>query len=293
MLADVNFGATFGLISKYFTSVSANAATAGSLRLAHADTIDWRNNANSGNLALGVNSSDQLTYQGAVIPAGGASFVASITGTANETIASSATGAVTLSLPQPIASTSTPAFAGVTATGGILLGASDSSAGSITMFANGSANVFTIQSPVILHNSTWIMPTTEGAANQVLTVISTGGGTSQLGYSTPLVTAVGNLTDAGTDGITVTGGTGAVVGSGTSFAQHVADSTHNGYLSSTDWSTFNGKGTVTSVSGTTNQINSTGHDARFIVSLGGVSPWLANGSREFIGHWFPNIRYHR
>lgn len=51
----------------------------------------------------------------------------------------------------------------------------------------------------------------------------------------------GNLTDAGTDGITVTGGTGAVLGSGTSIAQHVSDSTHNGYLSSTDWSTFNSK----------------------------------------------------
>lgn len=52
---------------------------------------------------------------------------------------------------------------------------------------------------------------------------------------------LGNLTDAGTDGITVTGGTGAIVGSGTSIAQHVADTTHNGYLSSTDWNTFNGK----------------------------------------------------
>lgn len=52
--------------------------------------------------------------------------------------------------------------------------------------------------------------------------------------------SLGNLTDAGTDGIVVTGGTGAVVGS-VSLAQHVADSTHNGYLSSTDWSTFNNK----------------------------------------------------
>lgn len=52
---------------------------------------------------------------------------------------------------------------------------------------------------------------------------------------------IGNLTDAGTDGITVTGGTGAIIGSGTSLAQHVADASHNGYLSSTDWSTFNGK----------------------------------------------------
>lgn len=55
---------------------------------------------------------------------------------------------------------------------------------------------------------------------------------------------IGNLTDAGTDGIIVTGGIGAVLGAGTSLAQHVADSTHNGYLSSTDWTTFNSKQTA-------------------------------------------------
>jgi hypothetical protein len=53
--------------------------------------------------------------------------------------------------------------------------------------------------------------------------------------------AIGNLTDAGTDGIVITGGIGAVLGTGTSIAQHVADTTHNGYLSSTDWTTFNAK----------------------------------------------------
>lgn len=52
---------------------------------------------------------------------------------------------------------------------------------------------------------------------------------------------LGNLTDAGTDGIVVTNGSGSVIGSGTSLAQHVSDTTHNGYLSSTDWNTFNGK----------------------------------------------------
>lgn len=49
---------------------------------------------------------------------------------------------------------------------------------------------------------------------------------------------IGNLTDVGTDGIVVTGGTGAVIGAGVAIAQHVADATHNGYLSSTDWNTF-------------------------------------------------------
>jgi hypothetical protein len=51
----------------------------------------------------------------------------------------------------------------------------------------------------------------------------------------------GNLTDAGTDGITVTGGTGAVIGSGASIAQAGASASQNGYLASTDWNTFNGK----------------------------------------------------
>ncbi len=61
------------------------------------------------------------------------------------------------------------------------------------------------------------------------------------------VTALGNFTDAGTDGITVTGGTGAVI-TNASIAQHVADTTHAGYLSSADWNTFHGAtGTVTSV----------------------------------------------
>ena len=67
LTADVNFGLNFGLIAKYFTSATVNPATAGTLRLAKTDTIDWRNNANSANLALGINGSDQLTYQGAVV----------------------------------------------------------------------------------------------------------------------------------------------------------------------------------------------------------------------------------
>lgn len=55
------------------------------------------------------------------------------------------------------------------------------------------------------------------------------------------ITGVGNLTDPGTDGIVVTGGVGAIVGSGTQLAQHVADASHNGYLDAADWNTFNNK----------------------------------------------------
>ena len=52
---------------------------------------------------------------------------------------------------------------------------------------------------------------------------------------------IGNLTDAGTDGITIGNGVGAVIGSGTTISQHVADATHNGYLLNTDWVAFNAK----------------------------------------------------
>lgn len=76
-----------------------------------------------------------------------------------------------------------------------------------------------------------------------ITGILQGDGTSITAATT------GNLTDAGTDGIVITSGTGAVLGAGTSIAQQKADGTHNGYLSSGDWTTFNnkGSGTVTSV----------------------------------------------
>ena len=53
---------------------------------------------------------------------------------------------------------------------------------------------------------------------------------------------IGNITDLGTDGISITGGTGAIIGTGVTISQQVASATQNGYLSSADWTTFNGKG---------------------------------------------------
>lgn len=62
---------------------------------------------------------------------------------------------------------------------------------------------------------------------------------------------IGNLTNTGSAGITITNGTGAVIGSGTQVSQQAADATHNGYLTSTDWNTFNsgaGSGANTALS---------------------------------------------
>jgi hypothetical protein len=53
------------------------------------------------------------------------------------------------------------------------------------------------------------------------------------------VITLGNLTNASSDGITITGGTNAVNGTGVEIFQQVSNATQNGYLSSTDWVTFN------------------------------------------------------
>jgi len=59
----------------------------------------------------------------------------------------------------------------------------------------------------------------------------------------------GNLTEATSSVLTISGGTNAVIGSGTSIQVAQASGSTNGYLSSTDWTTFNSK-QATLVSGT-------------------------------------------
>lgn len=116
LTADANFGASFGLVSAYFDSRSANIATSGTLRLASADPgVAFRNNANSGNLVLTTDASDNLLYNGHIISATSVGPVTSITGTTNQIIASSPTGAITLSLPQNIATSSAVTFGSVEA----------------------------------------------------------------------------------------------------------------------------------------------------------------------------------
>lgn len=67
---DVNFGDSFGLLAKYFSTADANPASAGHVRLANTNTIRWRNFLNNGNLALSVDSSDNLVFNGVVVPTG-------------------------------------------------------------------------------------------------------------------------------------------------------------------------------------------------------------------------------
>lgn len=52
------------------TLARTGAATTGALNFSHSQTAGWRNNANSADLLLGVNTSDQLTFNGSVVGAG-------------------------------------------------------------------------------------------------------------------------------------------------------------------------------------------------------------------------------
>lgn len=121
LLANVNFGPTFGLLSDHFQTRASNPASTGLLRLTNTDSIAWRNTAHSGDLLLAINGFDQLTFNGAIISTSAAA-VTGIIGTANQVLANGTsgslqTGNITLTTPQDIAPASSPAFAGLTLTG--------------------------------------------------------------------------------------------------------------------------------------------------------------------------------
>jgi hypothetical protein len=90
LTAETDFGASFGLKSAYYKSQTANLASAGVMRLANADSIAWRNAANSADLALTVNSSNQLTFAGN--PITGSSAL-----TANRAVVTGASGVLAVS----------------------------------------------------------------------------------------------------------------------------------------------------------------------------------------------------
>lgn len=101
----------------------------------------------------------------------------------------------------------------------------------------------------------------------------------------------GNLTEATSAVLTISSGTGAVIGSGTSIEVKQSSGSQSGYLSSTDWTTFNGKqaqlnGTgFVKVSGTTVSYDNSTYLTAALTSLGtsgngqtGATQTLATGT---------------
>jgi hypothetical protein len=110
----------------------------------------------------------------------------------------------------------------------------------------------------------------------VRALISASGAVSYNNTTGVISLTSGNLTEATSSVLTITGGTGAVLGSGTSIQVKQATTSVSGFLSSTDWTTFNNK--ANALSGTTNYV------AKFTSSTGiGNSQIFDNGTTVGIG----------
>jgi hypothetical protein len=141
--------------------------------------------------------------------------VASITGTANQVTASASTGAVTLSLPQSIATSSTPQFAGLTIAGAGAVSIGSTTAGTMNNVAIGATTASTIKvtgmtvgyasvatTPYTASDSTMIIGTRSGAAAITLP-------TNTAGRMLVVKDEQGN---AGTSNITITPASGTIDG---------------------------------------------------------------------------------
>lgn len=74
--AETDFGASFGLKSLHYKSRTADVAATGILRLANnSDSVSWRNAANSADLALAVNASNQIIFNGTPLATSGGGTV--------------------------------------------------------------------------------------------------------------------------------------------------------------------------------------------------------------------------
>lgn len=71
--APLDFGAGNGISALSYSSRTVNPATTGNIRLAKTDSIVFRNNANSANLALSISGTDALLFNGTPISGGGGS----------------------------------------------------------------------------------------------------------------------------------------------------------------------------------------------------------------------------
>lgn len=64
---DLSFGTSYGLKVQYLKSQASNPASTGIVRLGNAEALSWRNAGNSADLALSVNSSNILQFNGSSV----------------------------------------------------------------------------------------------------------------------------------------------------------------------------------------------------------------------------------
>ena len=72
---DLSFGVSYGLKTAYIKSQAVNPSGSGILRLGSAESVAWRNTANSADLSLAINGSDRLQFGGVVLATAGVASI--------------------------------------------------------------------------------------------------------------------------------------------------------------------------------------------------------------------------
>lgn len=186
-----------GASANYFSSYASNPATAGVLRLATGDGIDWRNFANSGNVALAKNASDQLTYAGTAV----LSNAGVLLSTGFPTLSGDVTtpGA---SLATTVAKIAGTTVSGTTGSGNVVFSAGPTLSGTVNLSGlTASQAVFTDASKNLVSNAI------SGSGNVVMSSSPT--------ITTPTIASIlsgtGTFTPNTTGTITVPNGTDTLV----------------------------------------------------------------------------------
>ena len=174
----------------------------------------------------------------------GGSGVTSITGTANQVIASASTGAITLSLPQNINAGASPTFAGITLSGLSTPGIVINNGSGVLATTTGIGFVKIFGGTISYDNSTYLTTAAASAAYQPIITLTTTGASGAASFASNTLN-IPAYTLAGLGGITLSAlsassplsynsGTGA-------FAIQVANTSQAGYLTASDWNNFNTK----------------------------------------------------
>jgi hypothetical protein len=109
-------------------------------------------------------------------------------------------------------------------------------------------------------------PVTKGSLTSTDITVTNGTG-SVIGSGTSMAIVKSNLTESTSSVLTITGGSNSVLGSGTSVQVKLAGTSQSGYLSSTDWNTFNNKYSALPTQ--------TGNSGKFLTTNGSSESWGA------------------
>ena len=239
---------TAGTYTKVTTNVQGQVIGASTLSASDIPGLD-ANKITSG--VLGVSNGGTGVNSTATYPTSGVIVTRDATETiTNKTLSAAAiNGASSISGSTTIDTTGTVNAGATTIAGNVTIIGNSATANKLLLNDKGSANSVALKAPDTLASSlTLELPSNNGSSGQVLS--TNGSGT--LSWVSAAVGSVTNVT--GTAPIAVATGTSTPV-----ISMSQANGTTNGYLTSSDWNTFNGKQSAGSyLTGLTGDITATG-----------------------------------